>query len=77
MLGTLLEEQSIVAMLEVPQRVELTLQSGKGQSFIFVLNHNESPVERVLPQPMFDLLPGQTSTGSIVLGAYEVAILKK
>lgn len=77
LVGTILDESGIEPPLETPAGVEVTLREADGRSYIFVLNHNEHPLEVSLPEPMRDLLSGQSFEHRLPLQPLEVAILTK
>ena len=62
---------------EVPPGVDAVRRKTAEASFLFVLNHNEEPVEFVLPDPGRDLLTGTEHNSKLTLDPLDVAILKE
>jgi len=71
----LLDDLGVVAPLEAPAGVEVTRREGDGRAYLFVLNHNPTPVHVSLPAPMKNILTGETCERTVVLPPLEIAIL--
>ena len=70
-------EKGIRVVLEVPDGVEVVRRSGENESFLFLLNHNNAPVELEIDQNLYDLLTATTCSRPLRLEAYGVAILRE
>jgi beta-galactosidase len=55
--------------------VEAVRRSGAGGSWLFLLNHDDRPVEAAVPSPVVDLLTGRRVEGSVKLERFGVAVL--
>jgi beta-galactosidase len=55
--------------------VEAVRRSGAGGSWLFLLNHDDRPVEAAVPSPAVDLLTGRRVEGSVKLERFGVAVL--
>jgi beta-galactosidase len=75
LVGWLLGDIGINALLEVPDGVEVTRRYTEAQEFIFVLNHHSEEQMIVLPSPMCDHLTGQRYERQMPLAARGVALL--
>jgi beta-galactosidase len=75
LVARLLRDLGLAAPLDAPAGVEITRREGEGRSYTFVLNHNPQPVRVALPQPMRDLLTGESHEQGLQLAALAVAIL--
>jgi beta-galactosidase len=63
---------------EVPQGVEATRRSGRGKSFLFVLNHREVAVDVPITQAGHNLLDGiEVHPGLMRLGPRGVAVIRE
>jgi beta-galactosidase len=75
LLGWLLAERGITAPLAAPDGVEIARRCTATQEFVFVLNHHREAQTIGLPEPMSDLLTGQTYAQQLSLAGRGVAIL--
>ncbi len=71
------EEAGVRATAEVPPGVDAVRRKTEDASFLFVLNHTKEAVEVSLPGPGRDLLTGKEHDSNVVLGPFEVAVLKE
>ena len=78
LLAGILRDQAITGPLTAPAGVELTVRHGDGASYLFVLNHNEDPVELNDPALVgHDLLTGSDVTATLRLEPKAVAIIRR
>jgi beta-galactosidase len=75
LVARVLGDLGVTAPLDAPPGVEITRREGAGRGYTFVLNHQPHPVQIPLPQPMRDLLTGQTHAQAILVPPLDVAIL--
>ena len=68
-------EAGLVAPLAAPPGVEVTVRSGDGRRFVFVLNQTAENVEVKLAEPMRDAQTGIEHAGVVKLAGYGVAVL--
>jgi beta-galactosidase len=62
----------------VPPGVEACRRRGNGRSYLFLLNHNDSPVEVQLPRATgVDLLRGREVGGTVRLDGLDVAVVRE
>lgn len=73
---TVCEEKEIKPLLNVPKGVEVTERRKDGKSYLFVMNHNATPVEFEINNGT-ELLTGKLLNGSTSLEAYGVMIVKQ
>ncbi len=67
-------ERGVKPVLEAPDKVEAVIRG----DHLFVMNHNDEPVEVALPAGKhFDLLTQKAMQGSITLGPVQSAVLRK
>lgn len=70
-------EANVDSPIDVPPGVEAVRRRSGEARFLFLLNHNERPVEVSLPVRGRDLLTGDDREGTLVLGPYDVTILEE
>ncbi|WP_160719474.1 beta-galactosidase [Bacillus sp. USDA818B3_A] len=70
------EEKGVKPLLHVPEGVEVTERSKDGRSYLFVMNHNESPVEFEISKGT-DLLSDKELNGTTKLNGYGVMIIEQ
>jgi len=69
-------EQGVKAILTPPQGVEITQRSKNGETFTFLLNHNDEPTEVQLgPITGRDLLSGQEVSGTATIPGRGIRII--
>jgi beta-galactosidase len=74
----LAEEKNVESVLHAPAGVEATRRTKAGQSFLFVLNHNDTPVRIDFgARHLTDLLAAGRVGGSVELLAKGVLVLKE
>ena len=62
---------------EMPKGVEVVRRSGRGKSFLFVLNHRDVAVDVPISQAGENLIDGrQVHSGLMRLGARDVAVIR-
>jgi len=72
--GQLIEQHDL-ASPESPSGVEITKRYKDGKALIFVLNHNSDATSVELEGSYINLLNDESVSGSLNLGAYDVALL--
>ena len=66
----------ITGQARVTSVLMAALRHGRpGHAYLFVLNHNRTPVHVSLPAPMENILTGETCERTVVLPPLEIAIL--
>lgn len=75
LLGRVCAEAGAKAPLDVPPGVEVVRRRAPDASFLFILNHNEEPVEVTVTGPARDLLTDAAQEGAMTLEASGVAAL--
>ncbi|GHO59699.1 beta-galactosidase [Ktedonobacter robiniae] len=77
--GRILQEQQIHPVLTTPPGVEATLRQNAQGQLLFLLNHQDTPTRVALPpgNRYHDLLRDQEVAETLLLEAYDVAILTK
>ena len=74
----LAEEKNVQSVMRAPAGVEATRRTKGGQSFLFVLNHNDTAVRIDFgARHLTDLLAGGQVGGSVELLAKGVLVLKE
>ena len=63
-------------ILELPEKAELTVRSGKNADYLFVLNYMPYSIEVEVKTPLTDLITGNTYNGKIQLPKYDVLIFR-
>ena len=63
--------------LEVPPGVEVVRRRSRESSFLFLLNHNEEPVEIALEQPGTNLLTDEERGGTLTLEPLGVVVVEE
>ncbi|HEU4325575.1 MAG TPA: beta-galactosidase, partial [Roseiflexaceae bacterium] len=80
-MGWLLErvcrEAGVAPAAAVPEGVEALWREAGSVSLLYLLNHQQAPVEIPLDAPAQDLLTGQEHRGTLTLAAQGVAILRQ
>ncbi|OMD67356.1 beta-galactosidase [Paenibacillus odorifer] len=71
----LIDLQSPVDWLELPEEVELQVRTGASSSYAFLLNYSETPVTIHLHETKTDLLSGTTLSGEVLLEGFGVLVL--
>ncbi len=74
-LGRILDEQALRPPLDAPAGVEVVRRSADAQSYVFILNHSEDPVEVKLDRPLEDLLTQKQVPKILSLEPYGLVIL--
>jgi beta-galactosidase len=74
-LGRACAEAGVRAAAPVTPGVEAVRRSGADGSWLFLLNHDDRPVEAAVPSPAVDLLTGRRVEGSVKLERFGVAVL--
>lgn len=76
LIGHWCETCGIQPLLDTPSGVEVSVRVKEGESFLFLLNHNEAAAEVHLGADTYvDLLSGTLHTGRLSLAALDVSIL--
>jgi beta-galactosidase len=76
-LARILDDQALRPPLGAPTGVEVVRRSADAQSYVFILNHSEDPVEVKLDRPLEDLLTQKRVPGILSLEPYGLAILQE
>jgi beta-galactosidase len=74
-LGRACAEAGVRPTAPVVAGVEAVRRGGAGGSWLFLLNHDDRPVEAPVPTPAVDLLTGRRVEGSVKLERFGVAVL--
>ena len=74
-MGRACAEAGVGPVAPVTPGVEAVRRTGAGGSWLFLLNHDDRPVETALPSPAVDLLTGRRLEGTITLERFGVAVL--
>jgi beta-galactosidase len=77
LLSQICDEAGITTPFSTPAGVELVRRENDERAYLFLLNHNGTPVEIEVGNGKRDLITGQVSNGTIKLGAYGAAVLEE
>ena len=76
LLAEILQKADVQSFVTLPPAVEASLREGQGKKLLFLINHSEQDQTVQAPPHALELLSGQSTTGSLTLKAFDVAILK-
>lgn len=76
LIADLLAHAGVAPLVKPPLGVEVSLRTGGDQRLLFLVNHTEQELAVPLSEAGTDLITGREVSGSVSLGAYEVAVVK-
>jgi beta-galactosidase len=76
LMNDVLKKAGIKALLNPPEGVEMTVRQGNGKKLVFLVNHTEESKSVHVPKGKKELISGKTTTGTLTLETFGVAVLK-
>lgn len=76
LIADVLKAGGVSPVLAPPEGVEVSVREGAGKKLLFLVNHTEEKQHVSVPSGKPELLTGETTSGTVTLEAYGVAVIK-